>query len=307
MKMPTLTIVILAALLISLSGCDNGGGSSTAPQALGSPARVAAVDSGADIVVTDYSEDKFCLIDKSTLAVSSCFTAKGQPTGIAYVDFDGGRYYVGNKSVRSVDIYDAQGNLLGHLGGSIGLFGRVNDLAYDSVDQQLFVLDSERKEIKLYELDGSFTGVSFGPGVLIRPTAIDYDPVSGSLFVSDFGDPASGILPRIKILDQDGFELDEIAAIETGGLLNREQTFSSPQGMAIYNGHLFVVDSGPSEVQVYNLATKAQVKVIGILGEGDGKLFYPLDVFVDPSNGDVFVTDNRNGRVAVYRGEGEVP
>ena len=122
-----------------------------------------------------------------------------------------------------------------------------------------------------------------------------------------FGDPGAGILPRIKIFDEHGVELDEIVAFETGGMLSRQQTFSSPQGLSVFNGHLFFTDSSSGEVQVYNLTTKAYVKTIGVRGQGDGELFYPLDVYIDPTNSDVFVTDNRNGRVSVFRGEGEVP
>ena len=49
------------------------------------------------------------------------------------------------------------------------------------------------------------------------------------------------------------------------------------------------------------------VKNIGERGTDIGQLFYPLDVFVDDVSKDVFVTDNRNGRVTVFRSEGAMP
>ena len=134
-----------------LIGCDNSSGpSATTPQVLSSPARFAAVGDGSEIVVTDYSEDKFCLVDKSTLAVNNCFAAKGQPTGVVYADYDSGRYYVGNKSVGSVDIYNRQGVFIGHLGGRTNLFGSVYDLDLDPVNQHIYVLDSKEKVIRIF-------------------------------------------------------------------------------------------------------------------------------------------------------------
>lgn len=305
-------IMVLCVLLFSLNGCDNGGGSgSTAQQALSSPARMAS--SGTDaMIVTDYTENKFCQIDKTTLAVTTCFQAKGQPTGVAYADYKGGRYFVGNKSVRSVDIFDAAGNFLGHVGGKTGLFEQVSDLAIDEISRVVYILDLKSARIDAYDFDGNLLNFDWSSGGLIRPAALEFynDGNFGLLFVSDFGDPATSILPRIRIYDLAdvaGTQVDEIVAIETGGLLTKQQTFSSPQGMFVYNGNLFVVDAGAGEVQVYDLSTKALVKTIGVRGTGDGELFYPLDVYVDAPTSDVFVCDNRNGRVAVFSGAGEVP
>jgi len=61
------------------------------------------------------------------------------------------------------------------------------------------------------------------------------------------------------------------------------------------------------EVQMFRLADKKQVKVLGALGTGDGQLRYPLDVVVDTVTKDVFVADNGNRRITVFRAGGVLP
>ena len=323
MRMPYPTIVILAALLISLSGCDNGGGSSsTTPEVLASPARVAAVNSGSSLVVTDFSENKFCQVDMDTLAVTNCFAAMGKPSGIAYADYLGGRYFVGNRSVRSVDIFDAQGNFLKHLGGKTGLFDLVNDLAVNEDDEFVYVLDSKSARIDVYDFEGNLFVSDFTSGGLERPSAIEYGK-DGKIYVSDFGDPGipgtssldfEEVKPSIWVFDASGSLVDTLVGATSGGMgMPGVSIFSTPQGIYLDStNNLFVVDALSGEVQVYDMNSASptymdQLKVIGSLGTGDGELYYPLDVYIDEPEKDVFITDNQNGRIVVFRGGGLIP
>jgi len=307
---------LAACLLLTLPGCSDDS-ATTRPLALSSPARIVPLEAQT-LAVSDYTENRVCLVDETTLAVSFCFPTKGQPTGVAYSDYDGGRYYVGNRSVGSVDIYDARGAFLGHLGGRTNLFGRVNDLAVDPVKQRVLVLDSATREIRQFALSGLDTGVSFGAGDLRKPTALAVVPDTGEVLVSDFGDPASFIdpCPQIRVFTSDG-SLDGsraiVGSLGGGGMLGGcggTGQFSAPQGVFVDSAHnVFVVDALTSKVLVFNLDTARDVpiKTLGQMGIGEGELFYPLDVAVDAVSQDLFVADNRNGRITAFSGGGVLP
>ena len=317
-----LLLGLLFLLLVMMVGCsDRNDTPVTQPPpsvlSLASPARLTWVDAGT-LTVTDYTRNQFCLVDAGSLVTMTCFPAKGQPTGIAYADYDGGRFYVGNKSVRSVDMFDRQGNFLGHVGGRTGLFGKVNDLAYDPFGQQLYVLDAANRTVHLFELNGFDPGISFGAGDLDKPTALAVVPDTGEILVSDFGDPNSFIdpCPQVRVFDADG-NLDSTRAIVGnlggGGMLGScdgTGQFSAPQGLFVDNDHnVFVVDALSSKILLFNLETsrEAPLKTLGEKGSGEGELFYPLAVTVDANTKNVFVADNRNARITVFAGGGSLP
>jgi len=313
--------LLLLPLFIIVSCSDRSSTPPTQPLpaalSLASPARMTWVDANT-LAVTDYNANRFCLVNAGSLETLTCFAAKGQPTGIAYVDYDGGRFYVGNKSVRSVDMFDRQGNFLGHVGGKTGLFGKVNDLAFDPFGQQLCVLDAATRTVHLYALNGLDPGISFGASVLDKPTALAVVPDTGEILVSDFGNPDSFFdsCPQIRVFDTNGNLASGKAIIGNlggGGMLGScdgTGQFSAPQGLFVDNDHnVFVVDALSSKVLLFNLETSRDVpiKSLGAKGTGEGELFYPLDVAVDVISKNVYVTDNRNARITVFAAGGTLP
>jgi len=322
----TLTVRHLLGLLLLplfiIVSCSDRNSTPVTPSppaalSLTSPARVTWIDADT-LAVTDYNANRFCLVDAGSLETLTCFAAKGQPTGIAYADYDGGRFYVGNKSVRSVDMFDRQGTFLGHVGGKTGLFGKVNDLAFDPFGQKLCVLDAATRTIHLYALNGLDPGISFGASVLDKPTALAVVPDTGEILVSDFGDPDSFIdpCPQIRVFDVNG-NLDSGKAIVGnlggGGMLGScdgTGQFSAPQGLFVDTDHnVYVVDALSSKVLLFNLETARDVplKSLGEIGTGEGALFYPLDVAVAAFTKNVYVADNRNARITVFVEGGTLP
>lgn len=294
--------VCLLFLSVFLLSCSEN---SPAPAPIfSSPARLAAVDS-ATLLVSDYTENRFCTVDKTSLDIVQCFSAKGQPTGVAYADYNGGRFFVGNKSVRSVDIFDAQGTFLGHVGGGTGLFQQVNDLTIDAVNERLYILDSKAAVVNVYDFNGAHLGLDFGAGVLVQPTAIAIDPVSGYFYVSDFGSADDIEDSSIAIFNGSGVLVGSIPGKGSGMLSSL--IFSAPQGLYVdTSGYIYMVDSGFGKVFIFDPALTL-VKTVGERGTDLEQLFYPLDLFVDDVSKDIFVTDNRNGRVTVFWGGGVVP
>jgi len=288
----------LALLLVVACARDDAPPSQNSGAAvISAPARLAEVDAET-FLVTDYYTGAVHLVDKSTLQPRKSLHLSGQATGVALLN---GRYFVGNKATRSVDVLDNQGQLLYHLGGHTGEFSSVNDLAVDPdvAAGIVYVLDTKSALVRIFSVDGTDTGTSIGAGTLKQPTALTLDPDSGNLLVSDFGDPSTSVPPAILIFSPSGVQLDVIAGGKT--------RFSTPQGLFVDGGYVFLVDALAGEVQMFRLADKTRVKVIGSLGTGEGELRYPLDVIIDAITKDVFVADNGNRRITVYRAGGAPP
>ncbi|MBE0503773.1 MAG: 6-bladed beta-propeller [Desulfuromonadales bacterium] len=287
---------------------------------LTSPARIAAFDVDR-LLVSDYESNYIYIVDKTTLRPTAKIKVQGKSTGIALAD---GKIFVGNRTLRSVDVFDLQGNYLYRLGTGKAQFLQINDVAVDATRTIVYALDTKGKCIKRFNLDGISAGTDIGVSTLQQPTALTVDPTTGNILISDFGNPgipgvlkddSQQVLPSVQIFNFDGTHIQTIngATIATsgggmmGGTTTLQTTFSTPQGLYIDNNYLYLVDALSATIRVYNLSTLTQVKTFGVRGTALGELFYPLDIIVDNSTKDVFVTDNRNKRIAVYRGEGVAP
>lgn len=274
-----------------------------------SPVRLAAYNDSA-ILVSDYNTNKVLIVDKATLRPLAGFNLFRNPSGVAFSE---DTFFVGNQSTGSVDVFDATSKFLYYLGGNPGEFLQVNDLAVDATTGIVYVLDTKAAVIRLYNIDGTYTGRQIGAGTLKQPTAMTLNIETGRLFVSDFGDLSTGVLPAIRIfdiLDPSGAQIDILwGGLKKISMMGTIETtrFSTPQGVWADSAYVFVADALSGEIHIYKLADKSQVKVLGQIGSDLGDLHYPLDVFVDSGTRDVFVADNGNGRITVFRGGGVIP
>lgn len=81
--------------------------------------------------------------------------------------------------------------------------------------------------------------------------------------------------------------------------------FRGPYGMdADASGNLYVVEYDNHRVQKLD-SSGAFLTKWGGEGSGDGELYYPWDVAVDPASGATFVTDQGNNRVVRYDASGK--
>ncbi|MBE0501843.1 MAG: NHL repeat-containing protein [Desulfuromonadales bacterium] len=294
--------LVLFAVLTLLVACSDHRDAAVTTFSLSSPARIAALDSDT-LLITDFGANKFCTVDKLSLQIVNCFSAKGKPTGIAYADYKGGRYFVGNRSVRSVDMFDSHGSFIGHLGGGTGLFGLVNDLAINRADGSVYVLDSKAAIVSIYDFDGRLVVKDFTPGGLDNPSALSLGP-DGKVYISDFGTADDFNDQSIKIFDKTGVLIDSILS---GGSSFKSPAFTSPQGLFIDgSSNIFMADSGLGTIFIYD-SSFTFIKNVGERGSEPGQLFYPLGLFVDEVSRNIFISDNRNGRVTVLLGAGVVP
>ena len=291
-----LAVATAAALLVARpAGADRDG---THDVSLLSPVRIAVMDDG-PLLVSDATAGSVCLVNRNTLRVLRCFAVEGRPLGVAWSK---GRVFVGDETTGIVAAYNPGGRRL----FTFGITGSVKTPSAMAVDAQggrLFVVDTANRDIKVFDLEGrrlsTITGDAAGGGRLVNPVGITVDPARSEVLVSDYGDPATSYPARIRIYDYAGNFVLALSG-KTGG-------FSRPQGLFVSGDLIFVADGMLGQVLVFDRTTLARVRTLGSFGEGPGQLMLPLDVLVDPASGDVFVTNNRMGRIERFDKGGLVP
>ncbi len=328
--------VLVAAGVLSLVSCGKSEYKvDSTPVALSSPARISFFTNSASssgtlaaqggdwtgLVVTDYRNSVVSLLEPSTLEVLASFPIEGRALSVATLD---DTVFVGNDKKGSVEVYGWLGGRQYTLGfGQISI-AQPQDIAIDPDDALVFVADGGDDDIKVFQADGTYVRSIAGSGayLLLNPTAVAVDEANNRLIVSDYGAPVFDLddfdppPPRVLIFDYFGNPLDMIPGDGTSpaspsmgfGLPTDDYGFSRPQGLAYDNGYVFMVDCLRNVVLVFDISgSPAGVKTLGEFGSGDGQLFFPLDVVVNPATKDVFVTDNRNARVVVFAAGGQVP
>ncbi len=269
-----------------------------------SPVRIALAPNG-NLIVSDYREGAIFTLDRRNLEVVRAFTVPGRPLAVAW---ERGRLFVGNEATGSVEVYNRAGKWLYDLGGAKGIIRQPADIAIDARRGLAFVVDGYDRIVKVFDTRGPLLYTISGPGTapdqLARPTGIALDQDREEVLVSDYGDPEAGIPARAQIYDYTGDYLGAISGEAGAG----EFRFSRPQGLAVDGiGHIFLVDSLLGQVLVFDRATGAGLKTLGSFGMAPGQLLLPLDITLDRRAMDLFVTNNRTGRVEVFRGGGTIP
>ena len=291
-----LAILLFFAIVLGQSSAPVGTSSQPNNVSLSSPARIAFLAKG-QLLVSDYGASSICVVDRADLSVLRCFTVAGRPLGTAWSQ---GRIYVGNEDAQRVELYTVTGKLIAASPENVAA---PSDIAIDERIGRVFVVDTGDRNIKVMDLDGrllyTITGNGSTDSVLVHPVAIAVDPVRGELLVSDYGDPAFRHRAAIRIFDYAGNFVAVISG-RTGG-------FSRPQGLAVADGRIYLADGLLGEVLVFDQASGARVGAFGSFGDGPGELMLPLDVVIDAGSRNVYVTNNRNGRIERFEMGGLLP
>ncbi len=217
-------------------------------------------------------------------------------------------------------------------------FNGPSDVAYDSINHRLFVVDSNNNRVLVYSIDSNdnivsntplfvigqtdFTssGQSVGPSGLYYPASVAYDSANSRLFVSDYnasrvlafnvanGDNANG-RSAIFVLGETDF--NSIAGGHT------QSTLFLPLGIAydVTNSRLFVADFGNHRVVAFSVPAGAGVEINGenalfeigqstwtnkISGTTQRDLYRPMGLAYDQTNSRLFVGDGFNYRVMAF-------
>ena len=264
-----------------------------------SPVRLAWALNG-DLLVSDYQSQSILIVDPTTRGLIRKIKINGRPGGVSG---DDKLIYVGNESSGSVEVYSRNGKLTAAWGnGGIGL---PNDIAIDHGTGQVFVVDTQAKHVRVFNAQGQDIGTIPDAGVaqiLSYPTAVVIDPETMRVYVSDQGPSVDSIgfsnrNARVRVYSYDGAYIDTL----TGA-------FTRPQGLTLSpDGYLYLADGMRSQVLVFDLLSKTLVKTIGSPGTDPGQLYLPLDVAINAGTGDLWVANNRAGRLELFPGGGVAP
>jgi len=294
--------IVLVGVAFVLAPCRerNSGESVPGSLVLDSPVRITARGT-ASLLVTDYGLNSACELDRVSLVPTSCFAIAGKPLGIAAT---ADRIFVGNETLHTIEVYDRNGVKLSDMPGT---FSIPTSLAVDDATGLLFILDSGTRTITVLTYAGdpvrTITGDAAGNGMFVNPVALAVDPVRQEILVSDYGNVNSSFSPpaRIRIYTYAGVFVTAISG---------SSGFSRPQGLCVTGDRIFVTDGWLGQVLLFTRLSSTQTASAGTLGsygDGPGQLKLPLDVLVDPSSKDVYVTSNSAGRIERFEKGGLIP
>lgn len=266
-----------------------------------SPARIAFNGNG-DLLVTDYTFGQVLTVAPDTLDIIGEINIDGRPLGVAWSN---DYIYVGNSTTGQVEVYDEFGLEQFVLGFGSNPVGIPLDIAVGNGN--VYVVDGSADVVQIFSQDGIFIGTipqnGHDPEVLANPTAIAVDEANRQIYISDYGDLGleKVIDPRIQAFDYEG---NLLYTIESGSA--NKYRFTMPQGLTVNNNQLYAVDSLTAEIHIFDTADGtliSKVKGSGI-DAGTFMMQLPLDLVIDSTTNNVFVTNNMMASIKVFPGAG---
>ncbi len=249
-----------------------------------------------------------------------------------------GRLLVTDPGLHGIHIYDFERRKYQFLQGPRGkLLQSPIDVACDDNDD-IYVSDSQRREILVFDSRGRFLRTIGGPGSsahFLRPTGMALDRSAHRLYVADtqkhqlfvfatdgslirtignrgrgpgeFNFPTAVTLSagKVYVVDAMNFRIQAFTPdgqfVNTFGQLGtRTGTLNRPKGIAAdTDGNLYIVDALFETVQVFDPEGRL-LYYFGSTGTGPGQFQLPSGIFIDTRNV-IYVADSLNRRVQVFR------
>ncbi len=210
------------------------------------------------------------------------------PVGVAVDRQD--ELYVSDSQINRIFVFDTKGKFLRVIGQPTD-FVRVGGIAFSSLNNFLYVVDSGGHKVLAFDLKGQkkmeFGQRGSGEGQFNFPTHVAVGR-NGQLYVSD------SLNFRIQVFHPDGQFVTKF-----GGVGNVVGTFSKPKGITVdREGHIYVVDGLYDTVQVFNLQGEFLMN-FGSSGNEEGRFWLPAGIFADAKD-QIYVADTYNHRVQVF-------
>ncbi len=189
--------------------------------------------------------------------------------------------------------------VIGAPGAQPGLFDAPRGITV-AQDSTLYVADSKNNRIQhlspngdVLQLWGTFADQSAGNapgGTFNEPWDVAVGP-DGSVYVSDTWNH------RIQKFTSDG---QFIKMWGYFGQAEQPEAFWGPRGLAVdKQGRVYVMDTGNDRVVIFD-ADGNFITQFGSQGFDKGQMDEPVGIAIDPSNGDLFITDTWNQRVQEF-------
>ncbi|PKO62795.1 MAG: hypothetical protein CVU24_02450 [Betaproteobacteria bacterium HGW-Betaproteobacteria-18] len=253
----------------------------------------AVAEAGGVLYVADPGTQSLWLLDRprKRIAQVSKIGDEALVSPVALALRADGAVFVADTALNKVFLLDRDGALLRTFANQS--LERPAGLAWSDAAQRLYVLDSRRHRITVF--DGKGTVLRHmgdgggGDAQFNYPTHITL-AADGALLVTD------AMNFRIQALSQNGDFLWKF-----GHHGNGSGDFAAPKGVAVdAQGHYYVVDALFDAVQIFDQSGQLLL-TFGERGEQPGQLTLPRGIFI--SNEDkVYVADAYNQRVQVFLG-----
>lgn len=200
--------------------------------------------------------------------------------------------YIGDTSRREVVIFDNDPGTKPRVFTSPSRFVAIGGMALDEVRNRLFVVDSRRHVIEIFDKDGehikTFGQRGMGPGEFNFPYDVEVGP-DGWVYVLDSGNF------RVQIFDAD---LKYQSAFGSVGL--QLGAFARPKGIALSSdGFIFVTDAAFGNFQIFDKKGNVYLAV-GESGTTPGKFLLPMGIDIDEED-KIYVVDQVNRRVQILQ------
>jgi DNA-binding beta-propeller fold protein YncE len=244
------------------------------------------------VYVVDYGNNWVCKFTTggtfvkhfSALAMGGLY----EPTGVA-VDSTG-NVYVEDYGGYQMAKYNSDGGFL-RSWGRYGIFEGAVGLAASG--HRIYAVDQVLGNVQVFNPTGGLITKWGTPGT----GAGDFEnPVA--VAVSSTG--------HVYVLDTERNLVNEYSTTGTfqrtwGSTGTGNSEFTSPLGIAVDGtDHVYVADSGNHRIEKFT-STGGFVTKWGTVGSGHGQFESPVALAVDPSNGYVYVTDETNANVQVFK------
>jgi tripartite motif-containing protein 71 len=258
-----------------------------------------------------------CAVEKFTLSKKGVYQ---KPSRILYSGFKypsrvavgkDGTLYVADMTVDKIFVFSSTGTFeksWGSLGSGANQFNGPTGMALDqSTPQNLYVADPGNNRIDVINTSTGAFGTSFGSkstlGANLRGLAID--ATNGFLYVVD---DSSGTIHQFSI--PSGTYVKDIGAPWTLAQGNNGKTCCAPNGEFANggreatvdgSGHLWVGDMPDYRVQVFDSSGNFLLSESGSpVGPPAGGFDGPHGVAIDPTTGNLIITDTFNFRVQEF-------
>jgi DNA-binding beta-propeller fold protein YncE len=145
---------------------------------------------------------------------------------------------------------------------------------------------------------GGIGGTGTGPGQFDEPSALEFSPQTGDLYVGDVFNN------RVNVYDGSG-EFIKSFAEGTFGELKPGRAFFGPSGVTFdKTGNVYIGDFSNDRIIKFT-AEGEQIGEFGTPGTAPGQFQGPAGVRISPTSGNFFVADQFNNRVQVLDPEGK--